>query len=497
MYKSGDYITPTIGGDPYLRKPPLYNWFIAGSFALFGDYSLMAVRFPMLISLLFFSATIFLFVKREFGTRMAVLNALIYLTLGRIIIYESLHGLIDIAFSWLTFLMFMLSYMFFKRKQFLRLFLTAYLITSVTWLMKGLPALVFLGITLLVLFISRKQFKMLFNWRHFAGIALFVAVLGTYYISYFNINKVTPEELFLTLFEQTTRRTVVRFGFLETVRHFFLYPLKMLYHFLPWSLLVITFFSRRMLKKIWSNTFLRYSLLLLLFNIIPYWTSPEEHPRYILMLAPLFLVPFSYAYMELKNEGHVLSKIIEILFGISLIIFAIAPYASLFAEVFDVVNNRLIISILISLLMGTIAVLYLRSDTLRLIWFAIALLVLRIGFDLLILPTRQYNTVEVEMKESADKLAKETYDEDLYCYWNPDFEPDFYYKRGHLRFRYHYYLSTARDRILYNKSEKICDVLVVSAPKHIEGDSVIYVGEVRQNLDDTSPFPLFKFYCPE
>lgn len=29
MIQSGDFITPTIGGQPYLMKPPLFNWIIA------------------------------------------------------------------------------------------------------------------------------------------------------------------------------------------------------------------------------------------------------------------------------------------------------------------------------------------------------------------------------------------------------------------------------------------------------------------------------------
>ncbi len=34
MLESGDYLVPHIGGQPYLRKPPLINWLIAGSFKM-------------------------------------------------------------------------------------------------------------------------------------------------------------------------------------------------------------------------------------------------------------------------------------------------------------------------------------------------------------------------------------------------------------------------------------------------------------------------------
>jgi len=493
MYKSDDYITPTMGGDPYLRKPPLYNWLIAGSFAMFGNYSEFTIRFPMLMSLLLFALTIFIILKKELGTKMGILNALIYLTLGRIILYESLHGLIDITFSWLTYLFFMLSYILFRKKQFLMLFVLAYLITSVTWLMKGLPALVFLGISLLVLFISQKQFRMLFNWRHFVGIFILIVILGAYYFSYFRLNEITPEQLFTTLFEQTTRRTIVRYGLLETVQHLFVFPIDMLYHFLPWSILTLALFARGMIRKIWTHPFLRYNILILGFNIIVYWTSPEVYPRYILMLVPLYFTVISYAYMQLKDSKHLISKIIEGTFGIVLIVSSIIPYASLVIDTLTVIDHRLLLSIIISLPLLVITIVYWKYRQQRLLWFAVAVLVLRIGFDVFILPTRQYNSQEVNLKTSATDLADKTSGKELYVYWNPDFEPNFYSNRSHLRFHYHFHLAAARNEIVFNRSEKKPGVLVISHPDHIKNDSVIQIGEVLQHLDDTRPLPLFRF----
>ncbi|MEE4257774.1 MAG: glycosyltransferase family 39 protein [Bacteroidales bacterium] len=435
MYKSGDYITPTIGGEEYLRKPPLYNWFIAASYAVFGNYSELAIRFPMILSLLFFSLTIFLVVKRELGTWMGVLNALIYLTLGRIIIYESLHGLIDLAFSWVTYLVFMLSWFYFRRGQYLKLFMAAYFLTAVTWMMKGLPSLVFLGITLLVLFISQKRFKILFNWRHFAGILLFIGLVGGYYLLYFNQNDVSPEELFRTLLGQTTRRTVVRFGWLQTIQHIFIFPFEMMYHFLPWTLLLAVLIMKGSRKHIWSHPFLRYNILLLVFNIIPYWTSPEVHPRYILMLIPLLLLPLSWYLVKIRP--------------------AILP---------------------------------------KLCWLAVIILMLRIVFDFTVLPTRQKNSQEVLSKQSAIELAEKSKGKELYSYWNEEFEPSFYYMKNFLAFRYHFHLAAARDEILYNISDKKPEAWYFSANAHIAGDSIIRIGTVDQHLDDTSPLPLFVFY---
>ena len=36
MLESGDYVTPTLDGRPWLEKPPLLYWMEAGSYALLG-----------------------------------------------------------------------------------------------------------------------------------------------------------------------------------------------------------------------------------------------------------------------------------------------------------------------------------------------------------------------------------------------------------------------------------------------------------------------------
>ena len=491
MFKSGDYITPTIGCDPYLRKPPLYNWLIAASYALFGNYSETTLRMPMVLSLFFFGLTIFLVLRREFGARMGVINALVFITVGRILFFESLHGLIDIAFSWLTYLMFMLVYFLFRKRKYLALFILAYGITSITWLMKGAPAAVFLGITLLVVFISNRKFKMLFNWRHFAGILVFLSVVGGYYFAYFVINEVSPEKVFSTLIEQTTRRTVVRFGWLVTLKHILTFPFEMFYHFLPWTVFSVVLFKKGAFRQILSHPFLKYNLLLLLFQIIPYWTSPEVHPRYILMLVPLYFTLVTHVYFTMSKTRSV--RILEGVIGGLLVLSWIAPFGAFFHHMTSDIDHLIPYTISFSAILITVTWFYWKERTMRIFWFALAMIFIRIGFDLIILPTRQKETQEVPAKESAQRIAELTRGETLYCYWNPGFEPDFYYHRNILYFRYHFYLASARDELLCNTSVKIPGVLYLAQEHHIRGQQYIEVGEFTQELEEIAPLKLIYF----
>src|SRR2546430_2915124 len=46
MLKTGNYIVPEVGGNPYFRKPPLVNWMVAASFRIFGARNEWTARLP-------------------------------------------------------------------------------------------------------------------------------------------------------------------------------------------------------------------------------------------------------------------------------------------------------------------------------------------------------------------------------------------------------------------------------------------------------------------
>ncbi|MFW5820507.1 MAG: ArnT family glycosyltransferase [Bacteroidota bacterium] len=166
MMYSGNYMVPTINGEFYYNKPPLFNWIQIIFMKLTGSTSELSLRLPVVLSLIFFSLTIYQTQKREGGRVVALFSALAFLTCGRILIYDSLRGLIDITFSWVIYLMFWTIYTYGKRKKFLALFIITYVLAALAFLMKGLPALVFLGITLLAYFTYTRQFIKLFSLAH-------------------------------------------------------------------------------------------------------------------------------------------------------------------------------------------------------------------------------------------------------------------------------------------------------------------------------------------
>jgi len=478
MIKSGDFITPTIGGEPYLMKPPLFNWILAFFFQVSGSWSETVIRMPVILSIIFYAITIFLFTRKEFGNRIALINALAFVTYGRIIFYESLHGLIDVTFSWLTYTFFLLSWHFFNRKKYLLLFIVAYAITAVSYLLKGLPSLYFCAVTLLVLFIRGKQFRILLNWRHFLGIGLLILIVGGYYIAYFSRNAMDPGQVFDVLTGEVTRRTAVRFGIWKTVLHLFTYPFENIYHFLPWSVMAILLFRKGSLTFIRNNKFLSYLLLVFLFNIIPYWTSPESYARYILMLVPLFMTILFALYFQYQKSKAVVFMIVDYIFGGFITIAAIAGIALIFHPLTRDLPHILTVAIFTIISLGIISFFYWRQPVNRLFWLAISILVLRITFDYSIIPSWEKSHPVVATKKLAADLAAHTADKSLYVYWNPEFEPDPYFTYRYNNEIFTYYLSTARDRITEVTSEKIPGALYLAQWEHIKDDKYFPIRKI-------------------
>src|SRR5712691_4818101 len=52
MLKTGDYVVPQVGSNPYFRKPPLVNWLVAASLTMFGVRHECTARLPSAIAVL-------------------------------------------------------------------------------------------------------------------------------------------------------------------------------------------------------------------------------------------------------------------------------------------------------------------------------------------------------------------------------------------------------------------------------------------------------------
>lgn len=80
MIETGDWIAPRVGGEFYLKKPPLANWLIAGSLLATGSLSEWTARLPSALTVLAAVCGLFLCCRRVLAPVGAFLAAAFLLT---------------------------------------------------------------------------------------------------------------------------------------------------------------------------------------------------------------------------------------------------------------------------------------------------------------------------------------------------------------------------------------------------------------------------------
>ena len=434
MNRSGNLITPTMNGEYYFNKPPLYNWILLGFFKLFNQYSEWVLRLPALISLLLFGLIIYVTTRREMGSRVAFMSSLLFITCGRILFYDSMRGLIDLSFSMVVFLNFYLIYYSLKKRRFYSLFIISYFLTATAFLLKGLPALVFQGLTLIAALAYFKSLKKLFHPSHFAGLAILILLVGGYYYLLWEDSR--EPEFFSKLVTQSTQRTFIRHGFWKTILHLFSFPFEQVYHLLPWSLLFIFLFTKSFYSRLRENKYQGYLALVFAVNIPVYWTSYGTHPRYLFMLYPILFILLSDYYFHLNQQD----KLYRVFWNIMLVSLGLALIAGswlFFTQDLSGSGNSILVYCIALAFILTGYFFMWKKAKLRFELMILVLLCLRIFFNLVLLPDRAVKSKYLIEKQAAEKIDDITVQSELMLHPDAPVTPVFVY-----------YMSIARNDIL-------------------------------------------------
>ena len=409
MLLNKEFIAPTVNGLYYFNKPPLYNWIIAASFKLFGEASLFALRFPVFLAILLYGVLIVKFIGKASSNRMGWFVAIATITCGRILFYDSFLGLIDIAFSTLIFTNFMLFYHLGKKEKYFALFATTYFLSALAYLMKGLPPIVFQGLTIIAMALFKKNWKILFHPSHFLGALFFVVPVAGYYLAYLQVNPKPLGELFSTLWSESSKRTVTDHGIVDSLKALYQFPLENLYHFAPWTVLSVFLFRKGAFKELWNEEFSRFLALVFGLNIVVYWTSPGVHPRYLFMFLPLLF--FMLFQLAAKGNQKLLKGIQMLLLGI-MAIGSFGPFIMMSPALELGVHNDVLKLVGLGLAMGLLTILFYKQRQRRWIILGIFLLTVRLAFNWFILPFR--NTDGMEYTKAAAEVVEITKDGNLF-----------------------------------------------------------------------------------
>jgi len=276
MLETGNWLVPHIGGEPYLRKPPLINWLIAGAIETTGMREEWSVRLPSVLAVWLLGVVIVWVVGAWLGAETGLLAALIALThfaimgKGRLAEIEAVY----VAFSGMAMVFWM------------------------GW--RGWPGAVGAGILLGLGMLTKGPVHLVFfaavvwagwtriekGWRHL-GVALILAC-GAYALWWMPYREATAG---MNVEEVIKGQTLGRFTGGWSVSGWLLNIPRALSDFLPWTIFAPLLFSAR--RIVFFNTFdavwfrrLRWVCLVVFFGML---LMPAVLPRYVM---PVF-IPFA------------------------------------------------------------------------------------------------------------------------------------------------------------------------------------------------------------
>jgi 4-amino-4-deoxy-L-arabinose transferase-like glycosyltransferase len=435
MKLSGNYITPTLHGAFYYNKPPLFNWILLLFFEVSGKFDELTARIPTVLALLGYAWIVFVVFRRYYGVKTGFLVAFMTITCGRILFWDSMLALIDILFSGLVFALFMFTFNYSSREKWGVLFLGTYALTAVAFLLKGLPALVFQGITLVVVLSWQGRFRRLFSWAHAAGVTLFVCMVGTYYAVYAQYNGL--DIVFETLFRESSKRTVAAHGLWKTIGHVFTFPVEMLYHFFPWSFLVLYSFDRNFLDWLRKDRFVYFLTLVFLANVSVYWISPGVFPRYLLMFAPLVFGVGIRLHEWHRERQTRLFRAMHVFFLILLLAMALVSWIPLFLGRLDGIAYRMEKTLFVGTAMLAVLYFLVWHRKSRVSALVLALLLARISFNWFVIPDRNAHDFGNLCRVSSKTVGAKWREKELLVYKETDMQPT-----------NSFYLTVARGKII-------------------------------------------------
>jgi 4-amino-4-deoxy-L-arabinose transferase-like glycosyltransferase len=238
MIATGDWLVPRVGEVPYLRKPPLLNWLIAGMFKLTGGRSEWAVRFPSVLATLILALGVVVFGQRWLGHLGGLIASIFFLTnlavleSGRLAeleaVYISLTGLALVI--WLA--------KWYRGITGLRLWLWPFVLLALGLLTKGPTHLIFFYGVVIPVLISGKDLRLLVRPGHGLALLLMLAIFSLWAIPCsFAVGQHGPLGVWQFWIHQITSRASEAESF--RVQTWLLNFPQTLKNFLPWTPLLV------------------------------------------------------------------------------------------------------------------------------------------------------------------------------------------------------------------------------------------------------------------
>jgi 4-amino-4-deoxy-L-arabinose transferase-like glycosyltransferase len=300
MLASGDWLVPRVGEVPYLRKPPLLNWLIAGAFKLTGGRSEWAIRLPSVIGTLVLALGIVICGAGWIGRAGGLIASLCFLTnlavleSGRLAELEAVY----ICFTGLALVIWLARWH--RGTTGLRLWIWPPILLALGLLTKGPTHLIFFYGVIIPVLISAKDLRTLLQPAHGVAILVMLAIFSLWAIPCsFAVGQNGPLGVWQFWIFQITSRASEAEAFRWQI--WFLNFPQTLKNFLPWTPLLLLLWTNGIespgigsvtnesdTKELRAKAIFRGARLGLVITCLLMCLLPNGSPRYIY---PLFVVP--------------------------------------------------------------------------------------------------------------------------------------------------------------------------------------------------------------
>jgi len=405
MIFNGNPWVPTQLGEPYYNKPPLYNWMINASAWVLGAHSEWAVRLPTVLSNLGMGALMFFIVRRYLNRQAAWLTLLFFFSSSGLLLYFSMLAEIDLFYSLLTLAGMLAVFHFEQRERYAWLFTLAYGLGALGFLTKGIPSVLFTGLTVVGWLGYRRKWKLLWSGYHLLGMLLFALIVGGYYYIYAQYED--PAPFLARLFTESSDRLLVENPVVRLLTHLFTFPLHIVKDLLPGSILMVYLLRKDLWQVLRQYPLMAFAVVAVLVNLPPYWLSPDARLRYIYMLYPLLLLILVVAWQRRSSLARLWRD--RLLGAILLGVHAVLPLAALallWVEDMQFLPGLLPVCTGFALGFGLLAFLRFRRPAWQWPLFFIAMAGVRLYFDLTILPQRAHDSNAQVERDAAQEIAQ-------------------------------------------------------------------------------------------
>ena len=185
MLEGGSWLVPHVGGKPFLRKPPLVQWCIAGSLKVFG-HNAWAARLPSVVSVLALAAVIIFATRGWLIAEQSLVAAIVMMVQVATIEKCRLAELeaIYVALSGIAIVLWM-SWWSQERSPWL-LWIVPMVFNALALLAKAPLHLVFFYAVVIATLVAARDVCALWSRAHLLGVLVMAGIVAAWAVPYFN-----------------------------------------------------------------------------------------------------------------------------------------------------------------------------------------------------------------------------------------------------------------------------------------------------------------------